>query len=42
MFQLAYTFVGGASVLLARQLTGTLWPGLLTHAAVNAVARAGW
>jgi membrane protease YdiL (CAAX protease family) len=41
VFQLAYTFVGGAWVLLARQLTGSVLPGIATHMAVNFIAWAG-
>ena len=37
-FQLAYTFIGGAWVLLARQLTGSIIPGVLTHMGVNFIA----
>ncbi|MFQ5411104.1 MAG: lysostaphin resistance A-like protein [Phycisphaerae bacterium] len=40
-FQLTYTFVGGAWVLLARQWTGSVLPGLATHMAVNHVAWKG-
>ena len=42
IFQLLYTFIGGAWVLLARQLTGSLVPGIATHMAVNFLAWAGW
>ena len=42
IFQLLYTFVGGAWVLLARQLTGSILPGIATHMAVNFLAWAGW
>ncbi|HVP11175.1 MAG TPA: CPBP family intramembrane glutamic endopeptidase [Phycisphaerae bacterium] len=41
-FQLAYVFIGGAWVLLARQMTGSIWPGVLTHMAVNFIAWRGW
>ncbi len=41
-FQLIYTFVGGAWVLLARQWTGSVLPGIATHMAVNFVAWKGW
>ena len=37
-FQLLYTFLGGAWILLARQLTGSILPGLLTHMACNFIA----
>jgi membrane protease YdiL (CAAX protease family) len=37
-FQLLYTFIGGAWVLLARQLTGSIIPGVLTHMCVNFIA----
>jgi len=37
-FQLVYTFVGGAWVLLTRQLTGSIIPGVLTHMGVNFIA----
>lgn len=42
LFQLLYTFIGGAWVLLARQLTGSILPGVATHMAVNFVACTGW
>lgn len=42
VFQLIYVFIGGVWVLLARQMTGSLWPGVLTHMAVNYVACRGW
>lgn len=42
LFQLVYTLVGGAWVLLARQLTGSILPGIATHMAVNFLAWAGW
>lgn len=42
VFQLCYTFVFGAWILLVRQLTDSLWPGLATHMAVNFLAWAGW
>jgi membrane protease YdiL (CAAX protease family) len=42
MFQLAYTLIGGAWGLLARQLTGSILPGVFTHMAVNFVANMGW
>ncbi len=38
LFQLLYTFVGGAWILLARQITASIIPGLLTHMAVNFIA----
>jgi len=41
-FQLVYTFIGGAWLLLARQLTGSLLPGLVTHMAVNLIGWLGW
>lgn len=34
-FQLVYTMVGGAWVLLARQLTGSIVPGVLVHMVCN-------
>ena len=37
-FQLLYTFLGGAWVLLARQLTGSIIPGVLTHISVNFIS----
>ena len=37
-FQLVYTFIGGAWVLLARQLTGSIIPGVLTHMSVNFIS----
>ena len=37
-FQLLYVFVGGAWILLARQITGSIIPGVLTHMAVNFIA----
>lgn len=37
-FQLLYTLIGGAWLLLARQLTGSLLPGLATHMACNLIA----
>ena len=42
VFQLTYTFIGGAWLLLVRQLTGSLMPGIVTHMAVNFLAWAGW
>ncbi len=42
VFQLIYTLLGGAWLLLARQLTGSLLPGLATHMAVNFIAWQGW
>lgn len=42
LFQLMYTFVGGAWALLARQLTGSLLPGIGVHMAVNFIAVTGW
>jgi len=40
-FQLLYTFLGGARILLARQLTGSVLPGIITHMAVNFIAWLG-
>ncbi|MCH7632025.1 MAG: CPBP family intramembrane metalloprotease [Planctomycetes bacterium] len=37
-FQLFYTIVGGAWMLLARQLTGSIIPGVVTHMACNFVS----
>ena len=37
-FQLLYTSLGGAWVLLARQWTGSIIPGLLTHMACNFIS----
>ena len=37
-FQLVYVFIGGAWVLLTRQLTGSIIPGVLTHMGVNFIA----
>lgn len=37
-FQLLYTSVGSAWMLLARQLTGSVLPGVMTHMAVNCIA----
>lgn len=37
-FQLLYTLIGGAWVLLARQLTGSIIPGFLTHTACNFIS----
>jgi membrane protease YdiL (CAAX protease family) len=37
-FQLLYTAIGGAWVLLARQMTGSILPGIATHMAVNFIA----
>jgi membrane protease YdiL (CAAX protease family) len=37
-FQIAYTFVGGMLVGLARQWTGSVLYGMLSHMAVNAIA----
>ncbi len=37
-FQLVYTLVGGAWVMLARQLTGSVIPGLLVHMACNLIS----
>ena len=42
VFQLIYTLIGGAWVLLARQLTGSILPGIATHMAVNYIAWMGW
>jgi membrane protease YdiL (CAAX protease family) len=42
LFQLGYTLIGGAWVLLARQLTGSVLPGIATHMAVNFLSWAGW
>ena len=42
VFQLVYSFIGGAWVLLTRQLTGSVLPGIATHMAVNSIAVAGW
>ncbi|MCO6439189.1 MAG: CPBP family intramembrane metalloprotease [Phycisphaerae bacterium] len=39
LFQLLYTTVGGAWILLARQYTGSILPGVLTHMACNFI---GW
>jgi membrane protease YdiL (CAAX protease family) len=38
LFQLAYTFLGCVWVGLARQWTGSVLPGVVTHMAVNAIA----
>lgn len=37
-FQLLYTFVGSVWMLLTRQLTGSILPGVATHMAVNFIA----
>jgi len=37
-FQLFYTFVGCVWMLLTRQLTGSIVPGLMTHMACNFIA----
>lgn len=37
-FQLFYTSIGGAWMLLARQLTGSIVPGVVTHMACNFIA----
>lgn len=42
LFQLLYTFLGWAWILLARQLTGSVLPGVATHMAVNFIASKGW
>jgi len=42
LFQLVYTLLGGVWVLLARQLTGSILPGIATHMAVNFLAWMGW
>ncbi|MCP3980219.1 MAG: CPBP family intramembrane metalloprotease [bacterium] len=42
VFQLAYTFAGGAWTMLARQTTGSILPCVLTHSAVNFVSWMGW
>jgi membrane protease YdiL (CAAX protease family) len=42
LFQLLYTLLGGAWMLLARQWTGSILPGVATHMAVNFIAWKGW
>lgn len=42
VFQLTYVFIGAVWVLLARQMTGSIWPVVLTHMAVNYIACRGW
>lgn len=37
-FQLLYTFIGGAWMLLSRQLTGSILPGLAIHMACNFIS----
>ncbi len=37
-FQLLYTTIGGAWMLLARQLTGSMLPGVVTHMACNFIS----
>lgn len=37
-FQLLYTVIGGAWMLLARQLTGSIIPGVVTHMACNFIS----
>lgn len=37
-FQLLYTAVGGAWMLLARQLTGSIIPGVMTHMTCNFIS----
>lgn len=37
-FQLLYTLIGGAWMLLARQMTGSIIPGVITHMACNFVS----
>ncbi len=37
-FQLVYTLIGGAWMLLARQITGSVIPGIVTHMACNFIA----
>ena len=38
LFQLLYTAVGGVWVLLARQITGSIIPGVFTHMTCNFIA----
>ena len=42
VFQLAYTFLGGAWMLLARVITGSVLPVIATHMLVNFIAWKGW
>lgn len=42
VFQLVYVFIGGAWILLARQLTGSMLPGIVVHMAINFLAWIGW
>ena len=37
-FQLLYTMIGGAWMLLARQLTGSVIPGIFTHMSCNFIS----
>lgn len=42
IFMLVYTFVYGAWMLLARQWTGSILPGIVVHMMANFIAWKGW